>query len=51
MSSLGCIYSSKKNLVFARYKLATDKQKSGESITNTIQYIQKIRITRKKLGF
>lgn len=47
MSSLGCIYSSKKNLVFARNKLATDKQKSGESI---LKYIQKIRITRKKVG-
>lgn len=45
MSSLRCIYSSKRNLVLARYKLATDKQKSGESI---LQYIQKIRVTRKK---
>lgn len=46
--SRGCIYSSKKNLVFAIYKLATGKQKSGESI---VQYFQKIRIIRKKLGF
>lgn len=45
MSSLRCIYSSKKNLVLARYKLATDKQKSGESILQDL--IQKI---RKKVG-
>lgn len=48
MYSLGCICSSKKNLVFARYELATDKRKSGESI---LQYIKKIRKTRKKLGY